>query len=222
MQPATRQRWPVLFWEGKKGSENVHPEDLGFAKLFEVINRVIAADAKTQRIVLWNSGATGIFGYSPSEALNEMGIEGLVPERFEALHQAGMAHYHETGSKGLYVDTNRLLGLAAVAKTGKKIRVEVYLSTVTPEHDRGGPYVWPSGTTSRSETEPRSSPRSCFVTSPSGEPMYEPYITHLPNVVSEPRVPLQEAKRWSFQPPSERHCACSLWGNYRLLREHRR
>ena len=144
--------------EGKKGSEHVHPEDLGFAKLFEVI-----------------------------------------------------------------LDTNRLLGLAAVAKTGKKIRVEVYLSPVAPEHARGGSYVWPSGTTARSETGPRSSPRSCFVTSPSEEPMYKPDITRLPNVVSDPRAPLQEAQEVELtEPPSERRCACSLWENYRPLREHRR
>ena len=58
--------------EGKKGSEHVHPEDLGYAKLFEVVrNGVVVVDARAQRIVLWNSAATGIFGYSPSKALNE-------------------------------------------------------------------------------------------------------------------------------------------------------
>lgn len=59
-----------MFWEGKKGSEHIHPEDLGFSKLFEAIqDEAIVADTKTQRIVLWNPAATGIFGYSSPVAI---------------------------------------------------------------------------------------------------------------------------------------------------------
>jgi PAS domain-containing protein len=87
-----------LFWERKKGSEHLHPEGLGFGKLFEVIrNAVIAADAKAQRTVLWNSAAIGLFGYSPSEALNGTCDERLPPERFKAQQRARMAYDHETG-----------------------------------------------------------------------------------------------------------------------------
>ena len=111
-----------MFWEGKKGSKHIHPEDLGFAKLFKAIrNGVIAADAKTQRIVLWNSAAAGIFGYSPSETFNEMGIKGLVPEHFKTQHQAGMDCYRETVRRGPYADTDRLLGLAAVVRPRRKL-----------------------------------------------------------------------------------------------------
>jgi PAS domain S-box-containing protein len=74
------------------GSKDVRPEDPDFGKLFEKIrDGIIVADAKTQRIALWNSAATSIFGYSISEALNELRVEDLVPERFKAQHRAGMA-----------------------------------------------------------------------------------------------------------------------------------
>jgi PAS domain S-box-containing protein len=57
----------------------VRPEELGIGKLFGRIRKaVIVADARNQRIVLWNPAATNIFGYSISEAL-ELNIENLVP-----------------------------------------------------------------------------------------------------------------------------------------------
>jgi len=103
---------------------------LGFGKLFERIrDGVIAADAETQRIVLWNSAATSIFGYSSSEALRGMRVEDLVPERLKAQHCAGMTRYRQTG-RGSYIDSNKLLDLPALTKTGEEIRVELSLSPI--------------------------------------------------------------------------------------------
>jgi PAS domain S-box-containing protein len=123
-----------LFWEGKKGSEHIYPEDLGIGNLFEVCrDKVIVADAKTQRIVLWNSAAISTFGYSLAEP-HGMRVEDLVPERFKAQHRAGMAHLHEMG-KGSYADANRLLDLPTLAKTGKNIRVELSFSPITSKDE---------------------------------------------------------------------------------------
>jgi PAS domain S-box-containing protein len=119
----------------------IRPEDLGFGELFERIrDGVIVADPATQRIVLWNSAATDIFGYSPSEALDGMRVEDLVPERFKAQHRAGMARYLQTG-RGRYTDANKLLDLPALAKTGEEIRVELSLSPIAPRDGNGGPYI---------------------------------------------------------------------------------
>src|SRR5829696_10496019 len=53
----------------------MRPQDLGIGRLFERIqDAVIVAGARTQRIVLWNSAATNIFGYSASEA-HELSVE---------------------------------------------------------------------------------------------------------------------------------------------------
>jgi PAS domain S-box-containing protein len=114
----------------------LRPQDLGIGHLFEHMrDAVIVADANTGRIVLWNSAATEIFGYSVSEAL-EMNVEELVPERLRERHQAGLARYRETGH-GTYIDSRELLELPAVRKTGKGIRIEMSLSPIQPMRDVG-------------------------------------------------------------------------------------
>jgi PAS domain S-box-containing protein len=111
---------------------NMDPQDLGIGRLFERIqDAVIAAVAKTQRIVLWNPAATNIFGYSASEAL-ELRVEDLVPEYLKDQHRAGIARYAETGH-GPYIDSHRPLELPAIGKGGKEVYVELSLSSIGPE-----------------------------------------------------------------------------------------
>jgi PAS domain S-box-containing protein len=184
----------------------VRPEDLGFGKLFEKIrDGVIVADVKTQRIVLWNSAATSIFGYSPSEAL-EMRVEDLVPERFKAQHRAGMARYHKTG-RGPYIDTNRLLDLPALAKTGKEIRVELSLSPIWPKDESGGPYVL-AIVRDISERNRAEEFAAQLLRHLSGEPVDGQGM--LPDVSLEPRAPLREAQTVEFTPRELEAFACSL------------
>ena len=118
-------------------SERWRPEDLGFGMLFERIqDAVIVADAKTQRIVLWNSAAAKMFGYSDSEAL-KLRVEALVPEPLKAAHRAGIARYAKTGH-GPYIDSDAPLDLPAVRKDGEEISVEMSLSPISPVHEAGG------------------------------------------------------------------------------------
>jgi DNA-binding CsgD family transcriptional regulator len=119
-----------------------------------------------------------------------MRVEDLVPERFKALHRAGIARYYETG-RGPYIDANRLLDLPALAKAGKEIRVEMSLSPVGPEDERGGPYVLAivRDITERNRAEEFAAQLLRHL---SGEPVSESGT--LPEVSSEPRVPLQEAQ----------------------------
>ena len=107
------------------------PEHLGIGELFERIkDAIIVADAKTQRIVLWNQAATNIFGYSTSEALG-LRVEALVPEDLKDQLRAGMSLYNRTGA-GPYIDSPRLLELPALRKGGEKIYVELSLSPIEP------------------------------------------------------------------------------------------
>ena len=115
----------------------MHPEVLGIGKLFDrVRDAVIVAEAKTERIVLWNPAAEKVFGYSIPEAL-EMRVEALVPGYLKAQHRTGMARYWETG-RGAYIDSHTLLDLPAVKKNGEEISIELSLSPVGPVGDANG------------------------------------------------------------------------------------
>jgi PAS domain S-box-containing protein len=112
----------------------LRPEDLGFGRLFEMIrDAVIVADAKTQRIVLWNAAAAKMFGYSASEA-PKMRVEELVPGPLKDAHRAGITRYAKTGH-GRYIDSDAPLDLPALRKNGQEIRVELSLSPIRPVHD---------------------------------------------------------------------------------------
>ncbi len=107
----------------------MRPEDLGIGKLFESVrDAVIVAEAKTERIVLWNPAAVKVFGYSIPEAL-EMRVEALVPEYLKARHRKGLANYGETG-RGRHIDSHTLLDLPAVKKDGEEIRIELSLNPI--------------------------------------------------------------------------------------------
>src|SRR4051812_21320292 len=125
----------------------MRPQDMGMGRLFESVrDAVIVAEANTGRIVLWNSAATKIFGYSASEASNELRIEALVPEHLKARHHRGMAHYRDTGH-GPYIDSNTVLDLPALCKTGEQIRIELTLSPIEPIRNSAdeGPLEGPEG-----------------------------------------------------------------------------
>src|ERR687898_2058643 len=123
--------WKVRTMTLPNEGEALAPQDLGMGLLFESSrDAVIVADANTGKIVLWNSAAEAIFGYSTAEALG-MSVEELIPNYLKARHRAGMAGYRKTGH-GSYIDSNTLLDLPAVSKTGKEIRVELTLSPIEP------------------------------------------------------------------------------------------
>src|SRR5918998_3855173 len=105
------------------------PEHLGIGELFERIrDAIIVADAKTQRIVLWNQAATNVFGYSTSEALG-LSLEALIPDDLKDQLRAGMSRYNRTGG-GPYIDSPGPLELPALRKGGEKIHIELSLSPI--------------------------------------------------------------------------------------------
>jgi PAS domain S-box-containing protein len=113
------------------------PEDFGIGVLFDSVrDGVIIGDATTERIVLWNTAAEMIFGYSAAEAL-EMPLHAIVPPEFQAQHRRGLVHYYETG-QGLLIDSHAPLDLPAVRKDGSRVHVELTLTPVkeAPEASR--------------------------------------------------------------------------------------
>ena len=105
------------------------PEDFGIGRLFEYVrDAVIVANARTERIVLWNQCAQTLFGYSQDEAL-ALPLHALVPETLRDLHRAGIARYQEIGS-GKLVDDAGPIELKGLHKDGREIPIELTLTKI--------------------------------------------------------------------------------------------
>ena len=110
------------------------PEDFGIGRLFEEIrDAVIVADSKTEAILLWNRGATELFGYETEEAL-AMPLHRLVAPDLVRLHRTGLARYDETGS-GDFVDSGKPVEVRGVKKDGTEFYIELTLSSI----EKSGP-----------------------------------------------------------------------------------
>lgn len=107
----------------------IHPRDFGIGRLFTSIQEaIVAADVRAGRIVLWNSAATTLFGYTLSEAL-ALPLAMLVPERLRGQHQAGIARFHQTGH-GPLIDAGLPVEVPALRKGGEEFTIELSLSPI--------------------------------------------------------------------------------------------
>ena len=115
------------------------PQDFGIGRLFQHIrDAVIVANARSERIVLWNDCATGLFGYSEDEAL-QLPLHALVPEDLRDLHRQGLARYQETGTGELVEGASRVVELRGLHKDGHEFPIELTLTKIpeqTAEGDR--------------------------------------------------------------------------------------
>jgi PAS domain S-box-containing protein len=71
-------------------------------------------------IVLWNSGAERIFGYSAQEASGQT-LDLIIPEKLRAKHWDGYRNVMETGSTRY---GQELLAVPAIRKDGARISIE--------------------------------------------------------------------------------------------------
>lgn len=124
--------------DGGFAAEGFSPEDFGIGRLFHHMrDAVVVANARTERIVLWNECAGHIFGYSGSEAF-DLPLHALVPESLRDLHRTGIARYQRTGGGNL-IDGGNPVELKGLHKEGQEIPIELTLTKVpeeTPEGDR--------------------------------------------------------------------------------------
>lgn len=114
------------------------PQDFGIGRLFEQIrDAVVVADAKSERILLWNRGATEMFGYSKEESQNMLLHELVAPHLVER-HRAGLARFQATG-EGAFVDSGKPVEVEAVRGNGTVFPVELTLNSIdtsSPEEGR--------------------------------------------------------------------------------------
>jgi PAS domain S-box-containing protein len=112
------------------------PEDFGIGRLFRhVRDAIVVANARSERIVLWNESAQAIFGYSEQEAL-ELPLHTLVPQNLKDLHRTGINRYQETGAGNL-IDRGNPIELKGVHKEGREIPVELTLTKIPERTSQG-------------------------------------------------------------------------------------
>ena len=118
----------------------VQPEDFGIGRLFRYMrDGVIVANARTERIVLWNQCAGEIFGYSEAEAL-EMPLHTLVADHLVERHRTGIDRYQRTG-EGDLIRSSQAVELPARHKDGREITIELSLTPIEDRPVEEGRYV---------------------------------------------------------------------------------
>lgn len=98
-------------------------KELASQLLADTKDAVVIADP-AGRIVYWNQGATEMFGYPASDALDES-LDLIIPERLRARHWAGYSNTMQTGHTS-YAD--RVLAVPAVHRDGRRISIEFRVS----------------------------------------------------------------------------------------------
>jgi len=102
-------------------------EDIGRAVIAGAADAVVASD-REGRIILWNPGATRIFGFAESEALGQS-LDIIVPEPYRARHWAGYDETIKTGESRY--GAGDILAVPGLHKDGTRISIEFTITLVT-------------------------------------------------------------------------------------------
>lgn len=97
-----------------------------------VAEGIITLD-ETGTIVSFNRGASGIFGYTPEEAIGK-NITMLMPPEMRPVHEAGMQRYLATGISHVIGQQN--VELPGLHKDGSRFVLELAISVITHEGRR--------------------------------------------------------------------------------------
>ncbi len=94
------------------------------------LDAVVTCDTKS-RILVWNSGAERLFGWSAEEAIGMLLAETIIPEEMREAHNRGMAHYLQTGDGPVL---GQRIEVEAMDRSGRRFPVELSINPIqTPE-----------------------------------------------------------------------------------------
>jgi PAS domain S-box-containing protein len=84
--------------DNARGVPRLEPQMLGLGRLFDRMpDAIVVADMATGRIMLWNQGATTLFGYPVEEAVG-MALESLVPLEEQARFRELLARHRDVAT----------------------------------------------------------------------------------------------------------------------------
>lgn len=84
------------------------------------------------RVVLWNRGASEMFGYTPDEVMGEL-VATVIPQRFREAHAEGIARVAAGGERHVIGQTVELAGLH---RDGREFPIELSLGTWVTDDQR--------------------------------------------------------------------------------------
>ena len=90
------------------------------------LDAVITCDPES-RIVVWNTGAERLFGWSRAEAVGKRLTETIIPAEFSEAHERGMARFIETG-EGPVLGTR--IEIEAQDRNGRRFPVELSINPI--------------------------------------------------------------------------------------------
>ena len=90
------------------------------------LDAVITCDPKS-RIVVWNSGAERLFGWTAEEAIGKLLTETIIPLELREAHERGMAHYLKTGEGPVL---GQRIEIEAVNRDGRRFPVELSINPI--------------------------------------------------------------------------------------------
>ena len=114
-----------------------HPEsvaggsDLAARLVSQSGDAIVICDVEG-RIILWNSGAETVFGYSTSEALGQS-LDIIIPERFRDRHWEG---YRHTMASGVTRYADDVLAVPGQRKDGSRLSLEFKVTLLSGDDGR--------------------------------------------------------------------------------------
>ncbi len=97
------------------------------------LDAVITCDVES-RIVMWNSGAEKLFGWSAHEAIGLKLTDTIIPPEFGEAHTRGMAHYLKTGDGPVL---GQRIEIESINRDGRRFPVELSINPIRTKHGLG-------------------------------------------------------------------------------------
>jgi PAS domain S-box-containing protein len=112
--------------EQKRAEQRLKESEAKFAGIISISEDAIISIDADQRIIVFNSGAERVFGYSQAEAIGTP-LDNLIPERFRKIHRQHVERF-ASGAVSTRRVGERLITVVGLRKNGEEFPAEAAIS----------------------------------------------------------------------------------------------